>query len=57
VSVDDVRPAPQKCLRYELSLSPERVASGMTLSTGPNVNRQPITVQHDVAREIRIERD
>jgi hypothetical protein len=57
VSVDDVRSAPQKCLRYELSLNPEPVASGMTLPEGPNVNRQPITAQHGLPREIRIERD
>jgi hypothetical protein len=57
VSVDDVRPAPQKCLRYELSLNPEPVASGATQPEGPNVNRQPITAQHGLPREIRIERD
>jgi hypothetical protein len=29
----------------------------VTQPEGPNVNRQPITAQHDLAREIRIERD
>jgi hypothetical protein len=56
VGVYDVRPAPQKCLCNELPLHPEPVAGGATLPEGPNVNRQPITAQHDLAREIRVER-
>jgi hypothetical protein len=55
--MNDVRPAPQKCLCNELPLQPEPVTGGATLPEGPNVNRQPITVQHDIAREIRVERD
>jgi hypothetical protein len=55
--VDDVRPASQKCLRHELSLDPEPVAGSATKPERPNVNRQPITVQHDLTREIRVERD
>jgi hypothetical protein len=57
VGVDNVRPALQKCLRQELPLHPEPVAGGVTVPEGPDVNRQPITAQHDLAREIRIERD
>ncbi len=57
VGVDNVRLAPQKCFRYELALNPEPVASGVTLPEGPNVYRQPITPQHGLPREIRIERD
>jgi hypothetical protein len=55
--VDDVRPASQKCLRHELSLDPEPVAGSATKPERPNVNRQSATVQYDLAREIRIERD
>jgi hypothetical protein len=33
------------------------VAGGAALPEGPNVNLQPITAQHDFAREIRIVRD
>jgi hypothetical protein len=54
--MNDVRPAPQKCLCNELPLHPEPVAGGMTQPERPNVNRQPITAQHDLTREIRIER-
>jgi hypothetical protein len=57
VGINDVRPAPQKCLCNELPLQPEPVTGGATLPEGPNVNRQPITAQHDLAREIRVERD
>jgi len=57
VGVDNFRPAPQKCLRHELPLHPEPVAGGVTQPEGPNVNRQPITAQHDLAREIWVERD
>jgi hypothetical protein len=55
--VDDVWPAPQKCLRYELSLNPEPVAGDVTLPERPNMNRQPITAQNGLACEIRIECD
>jgi hypothetical protein len=57
VGVHDVRPASQKCLRHELPLHPEPIAGGATLPEGSNVNRQPITAQHDLARDIRVERD
>jgi hypothetical protein len=53
----DVRPAPQKCPRHELSLNPEPVASGAMQPKGSNVYRQPITPRHGLPREIRIERD
>jgi hypothetical protein len=57
VGVHDVRPASQKCLRHELPLHPEPIAGGATPPEGPNVNRQPITAQLDLARDIRVERD
>ena len=52
----DVRPAPQKCLCNELPLPLNPSRAARHCRKGANVNRQPITAQHDLAREIRVER-
>ena len=57
MGVDDIRSAPPQSIRNESPLVSVRVAGRPPSPEWTNMNCQLITVQHDLARHVRIKHD